>query len=163
MESLISLSFDREVYASELEILFGAANRSTSTADDFSQLSKVAHHYCDSFSDLSANGMVDKSRNRLVSEEVVIVRNSLLKLVDEKVVSLRAQLAQVDSNLQQKDSHSKDSLLSAKETRRLLSTQLVMMLKRAAECGNDLFGVTENFEDKLRIGQYVLDITQVML
>ena len=149
----------------------------------FEHLAIAAHHYSDvinSYLDqFSRQGAANEKSNDIAvfETEVLELRRQIFKLSVENVESIRATLIAWDTDSSELDivyresaamnsqNDSDDGSMSIEAQRKKLRTSLVeeflMMLKKAAESGNDLFGVSKTYVDKVTAANKVFSILNV--
>jgi hypothetical protein len=121
-------------------------------------LSGTAHHYCDLLRQLSVQQPSPSTRDRLAAEETEL-RRRILRLVLARVDQFRAAAAHMFAEMPPEE-HGGEL---AAQARRLLTSVLAQLLKRAAEAGNDVFGTARSTADKLAAAQQVLGVLEVRL
>jgi hypothetical protein len=121
-------------------------------------LSSTAHHYCDLLRQLSAQQPSPSARKRLAAEETEL-RQRILQLVLARIEQFRQAAAQMFADLPAEEHGG----AQAAQARRLLTSVLAQLLKRAAEAGNDVFGTARSTADKLAAAQQVLAMLEVRL
>ena len=133
------LYFANIVYSKETERLYVKAFDAKDEDFDyqselFDELSKASHHLTDIY---IANG----TDNAI--QEAWTLRKKIFDLVISRVNLIKDILG--------------------KKKRKVLSTHLLMFLKRAAEAGNDLFGASRDIDEKRSVASIVFTILDDML
>jgi hypothetical protein len=146
----------------------------------FEHLAIAAHHYCDvinSFIEQRSGQDSAGDENKELSayeSEILDLRRQLFKLSVENVESIRAALVAWDtdssgldmvykeSTIKSKiDSSSGDENAQRKKIRSTLVGEFLMMLKKVAESGNDLFGASKSYVDKVTVANKVFSVLNV--
>lgn len=151
----------------------------------FEHLAIAAHHYCDVINSFleqrSGQDYTGDENNELSAyeSEILDLRRQIFKLSIENVESIRAALVAWDTDSSELDIVYKESTMKSKNDsssgdeieidisaqRKKIRTNMVeeflMMLKKAAESGNDLFGASKSYVDKVTVANKVFSVLNV--
>ena len=151
---------------------------------DFEHLAISAHHYADiitSFIDRGDNLLVVNANDfdnvvRTYERELLELRKQIFLLATNNIEAIRASLVAWETDSEglsllyrqqvkgASDSDEKDVEATGERRKRIRSVlveEFLMMLKKAAESGNDLFVVSKKYEDKTTVANKVFTILNV--
>lgn len=151
----------------------------------FEHLAIAAHHYSDVINSYieqrSGRDSAGEANDDLAAyeSEVLELRRQIFKLSVDNVESIRAALVAWDTDSSELDIVYKESTMKSKndssssdedvmdigaqrkKVRTTLVEEFLMMLKKVAESGNDLFGASKTYVDKVTVANKVFSILNV--
>eukprot|EP01033_Poteriospumella_lacustris_P002860 gene2859-2084_t len=158
----------KKVYRDATQRTFIQANR-TGEVQDIEELSQAAHHYVDILQHLHmqqqeqqqaasrSNAPAAKPTSFSFPNEILRIREGIFHLILEHIYRLREELRRRDVSPSSAAASSKSP---PPPQRSVLLSQLVNLMKKAAEAGNAWFWATSSIEHRKHIGQQVLELLQ---
>ena len=148
-----------EVYRSKLDFLLHNAN----STEEFDEMIKAAHHYIDLL-----RVKLKEVPHADTVYDIKDLRVKIFKKVEGKIILIKNNISLLEESfkhVEEKGEYNSDISSGEEEIQERLAAEtnnLLHMLKRAAESGNDLFWACETYVEKHKIAEDVLRILKVI-
>lgn len=120
----------------------------------FERLSVASHHYCDVLLLYNSNTESTSNEMKNLRSDIFYLIMSTIKLIKDRIDVINIELTIKDRlNLVTEDNF--------KTERNVLKNELIMLLKRGSEAGNDLYGVSSDYSRKVEVADFVFTLLNV--